>query len=1162
MGRLTTNVGLVSGFPIQSTVDQLIALQAAPRDALQTATTALQNQQAEVTNLAGVVVSLQSLVAKLALPATFQQRTASSSNVDVVGVTVNGSPATGNYQYTPLALAQSNQFVSSKLVSSSAALGSGTFSFGFGGTINPGVGLDLLNSGNGVDRGSIKITDRSGASATIDLTATRNIDEVIAAINKTTSIKVTASTSGDHLVLTDKTGLTTSNLKVEEVNGGTVASSLGLASINANSSSAAGSDILTLFNDLSLDSLNDGRGVRLDAAQPDLKVHFADGTESTIDFRALGVAGTRTSATTTATNGVNATIKFTAVTPGSATAGTLVSFVNDNAVQAGQETVSYDAQTKKLTFKIHAGQTTADDVIAALKRDPVAVAAFTAARGAGGAGNGVVTTNDTAVTTGPQSTAQTVSNTNSNANILFAAVQGGASSDNVTVQFVDNPSITAGSETVAFDNSNPSNKKLIFQISAGHTTANQVIAALNNDPTAKLVFTAARATGASGAGLVSASDTAVTSGGAIVEPVAGGDENTVGQVLAALNAAAPTKLRAAISADGDHIQLTDLTTGSDTFALTQLNNSHIVDDLGLGGAPSGGVITSGRLLGGLQTSLLANLNGGAGFGSLGDLNITNRQGSLTTVSLASAKTLDDVIDAINGAGSGVQARVNDARNGLLLTDTTGSTAGNLIVANGDGNNSADKLGLTVNAAVSSKSSGSLHLQTVSTNTLLANYNGGGGVASGTFSITDSAGATKTLNLTAATTTVGQLIDQINTLGLAVHAQINDNGDGIALQDTAHGTGTLKVVAGAGTTARDLHLLTTAQTQTIGGTPTQVVDGSTITTIAIGATDSLQNLVDKINAQGLQVAASILNDGSKVRPFQLSLSSLISGRDGALQIDASQASFSVQETVKAQDAVVLYGPGNGQSSILASSSTNQFANLTPGLSINVKSVSTTPISVNVSAATSDLTSSLQAVVDTYNRLHAEISKDTTYDTKTSTRGLLQNDSSVLGVDQSLTNLFSGRSFNATGVRSFGDLGISIGQDGTLSFDSNKLQSTIAANPTGVSDFFTKSTTGFAAQIKTLSNQFATGNNSTLAVRSTALLNQISDNNDRITFLNARLDSSRQRLLLSFQNMELAISKIQANSAAINSVAALASSLSGTTSSSSTSSSGISNTSAKG
>src|SRR6185295_17175911 len=99
-------------------------------------------------------------------------------------------------------------------------------------------------------------------------------------------------------------------------------------------------------------------------------------------------------------------------------------------------------------------------------------------RGAGGSGGGVVTSSDTAVTTGPQSTAQTVSNSDSNANILFTAAQGGPNYDGVTVQFVDNPAITAGHETVAYDNSNPAAKKLIFQINATHTTANQVIAAL------------------------------------------------------------------------------------------------------------------------------------------------------------------------------------------------------------------------------------------------------------------------------------------------------------------------------------------------------------------------------------------------------------------------------------------------------------------------------------------------------------------------------------------------------------------------------------------------------------------------------------------------------------------------------------------------------------
>ena len=72
-----------------------------------------------------------------------------------------------------------------------------------------------------------------------------------------------------------------------------------------------------------------------------------------------------------------------------------------------------------------------------------------------------------------------------NSELLFQAVNGGTAG-NVQVVFQTNAGVTQGNETVAYD---PAAKTLTFQISP-QTTANNVIAALQNDPTASAAFTA------------------------------------------------------------------------------------------------------------------------------------------------------------------------------------------------------------------------------------------------------------------------------------------------------------------------------------------------------------------------------------------------------------------------------------------------------------------------------------------------------------------------------------------------------------------------------------------------------------------------------------------------------------------------------------------------
>lgn len=92
----------------------------------------------------------------------------------------------------------------------------------------PGLKLSELNDGDGIDLGKIKITDRTGASAEIDLNEAKTVQDVINAINFNKDIKVTASVNqaGDSINLTDESG-GFYKFSVEEVDG-TTAADLGL----------------------------------------------------------------------------------------------------------------------------------------------------------------------------------------------------------------------------------------------------------------------------------------------------------------------------------------------------------------------------------------------------------------------------------------------------------------------------------------------------------------------------------------------------------------------------------------------------------------------------------------------------------------------------------------------------------------------------------------------------------------------------------------------------------------------------------------------------------------------------------------------------------------------------------------------------------------------
>ena len=1135
MGRITTNIGLITGFPIKDTVDQLVQLQAIPRDNLIDRNKNLVSQQTALTDMTAILISLQLNTVELGKTDLFNQRSVNSSDSGVISVNPGSDPPLGSYEFTAIRQVQSQQLLSSKLASDTAALGGGDLSFRFGGEVDEGISLDLLNDGNGIERGMIRITDRSGASAEIDLSIARTVDDVLEAINTASGVNVTIETFGDKFLLRDASG-GTGNLTVAEVDGGSTAASLGIGAIDVASNLAVGNDVLGLFDDVDLALLNDGLGIGFDVLQPDLQFSFRDGTTLDVDFRKLAVVGSRAQATTNALNGVNAEVTVVADTEGSSQDGIIIAYQNDPGIVKGNEAVEFDEDNGILFIRISEGETTAADIMAAINGSDVANL-FTASLSSGSGGQVPVSASDTATLRGPKSIATTAGTIDPNAAIEFEAVTGGDTFDGYAISFIHDAGITAGEEIVTVDEGL---KTIEIKINETTSTANNIIDAFNADGSASAIFTAATAPSSDGTGLIDVTnDGTTTAGGVYIEPVPGGDERTLADLLATLNAADPTKLSAEISADGESIVLTDLTSDTGgTFTITGLNDSRAMENLGLTSSAVGDTLTGTRIFSGLKTTLLTTLGGGDGL-DLGRLDITDRNGTTAGFTFSATETLEDVVGILNLSNLGIEARINDARNGILLEDTTGSTTSNLIVANfADGLLTADKLGLTVDDAVTTIDGGSLGRQTVSENTLLSSFNGGSGVSQGSFTITDTLGAIQTVTLDSSIKTISDVILAIERTGLQIDAQINDTGDGILIIDTADGTETLKIEEEGGNTARDLHILGESTTVDIGGTPTQVIDGPTTHTISLDAADSLQDLRDKINDLGAGVTATIINDGSSIKPYRLNIVSDNAGELGAIHLDASGLGITFNETVEGQDSLLLFG--NEQSAgggVLASSTSNTFEEIVTGFSVTVNSVSTSPVTINIEETDTNMVARVIAVVDTFNRIRERIDILTEYDTEEDKRGLLQGDSSMLRLESDLNRVVTDRFSGAGSIRSLAQIGITATPNGSLTFDKTILQAAYEDDSDSVEKFFTTTGSGLSDRFDLVIEQLSGVENSVLVNRTFAIGETVTINEDRIRRLTDKLEATRKLLLDEFINSELAIGRTRNNLSSIDQIVSL-------------------------
>jgi flagellar hook-associated protein 3 FlgL len=185
-------------------------------------------------------------------------------------------------------------------------------------------------------------------------------------------------------------------------------------------------------------------------------------------------------------------------------------------------------------------------------------------------------------------------------------------------------------------------------------------------------------------------------------------------------------------------------------------------------------------------TLLSDLNGGAGV-ALGPFNVTDRAGNTAAVAVVGGMTVNNVIAAINGAGTNVTASINADQTGLQLTDSSGTILQPLTVTEA-GSTTAQDLGiLSVNDG--DIVGGDLN-PILATATLISDLDGGNGLTLGQIDIVNGT-LSVTVDLSVATT-VGDVLTAINGAGVNVTASINSQGN--ALQVVSNNPATTAVIS--------------------------------------------------------------------------------------------------------------------------------------------------------------------------------------------------------------------------------------------------------------------------------------------------------------------------------------------------------------------------------
>jgi len=635
-----------------------------------------------------------------------------------------------------------------------------------------------------------------------------------------------------------------------------------------------------------------------------------------------------------------------------------------------------------------------------------------------------------------------------------------------------------------------------------------------------------------------------------------------------------TTLSASLKADGTGLQIVD---SNGTAAISVLDRGEetggafvqkTARNLGLNGSGTGSVVGT-RVFGGLNSILTKTINGGRGIEGDGSLTITDRTGTVHNITgLNAFETLSEALASISDqTGGAITASLNSLGTGIELTDTTGGL-GNLIVAGTPADDTATSLGIATDpAGVASDTidSGNLQKQYVGRGTLLSSLNNGSGIGTGSFTVTDATGTTQTVTIGANDKTIGHVINAINTTGLALKARINDNGDGILIEEVvsgAPGSVKIKIEDTTGSVAEGLRI----ETEASGTDGDNFIDGSFETTIEFDAADTLDDAIGKINDAGIGVAATVVNDGSGTAPYRLSFTARDTGSAGRFILDTNGFDLALQTLSTGDDARVFFGSDNPATALLVTSSTNSLDDLIQGVSIDLNTTSEDPVTLTIGRDLTAIEEKVNSFVKAFNDLIGRIDNQTRYDSETEVKGPLLGDSLAITLRSQLFSVVQTVGDNVTGqYNRLSEVGITIGDGGkTLKLDSTKFREAYAADPSSVKALFETfdlaptdttqdlgdgitvsggtaersfTSLGVIGKVEELARDYLNSVDGILTQRSKSLTTQVDLQNSRIEEFTARLEAKQAQLEAQFLAMEQALGQLQSQQSSLAQLAQL-------------------------
>ncbi len=344
-------------------------------------------------------------------------------------------------------------------------------------------------------------------------------------------------------------------------------------------------------------------------------------------------------------------------------------------------------------------------------------------------------------------------------------------------------------------------------------------------------------------------------------------------------------------------------------------------------------------------------------------------------------------------------------------------------------------------------------------------------------IVGSTGSTNTFSTGKGVNSLADLIGAINSSKSGISASVVTDANGARLALVGDKTGaandfsvSFAAVSGSNWTSTPV---ASASTPLAPGS-FQIGDGSQSSTISVSLGDNLSSVAAKINSAGLSISASVTTDSTGSR---LSLSASA----GSLSVTGDPA-FNLTRASRGSNASLSVD------GVPVSSASNTVTGAVSGLTLNLfgTTASSNPATLSIAADHSQIASTISSFVTNYNSALSLVNSQFAYNTGSGSQGVLSGDATLRSLQSALMGIVgytapASSSGTSKPSSSLASLGITMGNDGSLSLNTTTLNQAISSNNAAVQNFFQGTTlNGFAKSFEDTLKTFTSPSTGALAI----------------------------------------------------------------------------------